>query len=193
MVTKQWMHSLRTAAAGLILAVGACAPVDPEPAAGGDCSAALHSMVDSFLDAYNNGPASAAADHFAALPAFEWYSDGERIGPAAYDRSTLEAHFQAQLTAGDTLRRDSVLSSGYEPERDIVHFNGAFVRGSVDYLMKGAFSCASERFIVWSMGENTHPERPRGPFPSYRLPTAPDESESPQAVQQRYGPLVGSG
>jgi hypothetical protein len=94
-------------------------------------------------------------------PYFQWFSTrapGARLGPPAYDRATLASYFRSRVRVHENLRLTE-LGAGYDPERNIVNFNGKLVRSADDLQptspqdFKGAAACVSGRpiLIVWSM------------------------------------------
>lgn len=76
---------------------------------------------------------------WARQPYLQWFSGrapGARLGPAAYNRSTLASYFGARMRAHENLRVIR-LGAGYDPKRNIVNFAGKLVR-SADDLPAGA-------------------------------------------------------
>jgi hypothetical protein len=108
-------------------------------------------LLDRFVAGYNAGRATAAMRAIAPEPAFRWFSARDRSGPAAYDRSTLRAY----LARPHEHRTIAGLRTGYDAERNLVHFSGLLVLAGADRRsFKGAASCASGRplIAVWSSG-----------------------------------------
>src|SRR4051812_7657252 len=56
--------------------------------------------VDGFLRAMRAGDVAAADRRWAHEPAFQWFSDAGRVGPASEDRSTLRDHFRSLIADG---------------------------------------------------------------------------------------------
>jgi hypothetical protein len=108
--------------------------------------------VGAFVDAYDRGEQGLADRFFAPAGRFRWYSEpGLRQGPAAYDRSTLDAYLTRREQAGDHLELVSVRPSG-----DGGDFSFTVRRGEA-LLSKGSLDCRSGLFVVWSLGPNPGP------------------------------------
>jgi hypothetical protein len=117
-------------------------------------------LVQKFVRNYDSGQVAAIDRLWAREPYFEWFSTrapGARLGPAAYNRSTLASYFRARVRAHENLRVIR-LGAGYDAKRNIVNFAGKLVRRA-DHLpagdpqdFKGAVRCANRPLlIVWSM------------------------------------------
>jgi len=117
-------------------------------------------LVTKFVRNYDSGHVAVIDQLWAREPDFQWFSTrapGARLGPAAYNRSTLVAYFRARVRAHEHLRVIK-LGAGFEATRNIVNFAGKLVR-SADNLpagapqdFKGAVRCGHRRLlIVWSM------------------------------------------
>jgi hypothetical protein len=117
--------------------------------------------VRTFAADMNAGRAGSAARLWAPEPYFQWYSTGgagRRLGPSAYDRSTLAAYFLARAHAHERLTIVQ-LGAGYDPRRNIVNFAGKLIRRAGDTRpqapqpFKGAAACrgGTPTLIVWSM------------------------------------------
>ena len=103
---------------------------------------------------------------FDREPAFQWYSTtapGERLGAAAYDRSTLIRYFEQRHHVGERLRLRSFQFNGNSPEAGVAlygNFEYGLIRAARDldrarYHGKGAARCrrgGRDTIFVWSMG-----------------------------------------
>jgi hypothetical protein len=109
-------------------------------------AAATLALVNAFVRDYNHGRATAASTRFAPEPAFQWFSAADRLGPRAYDRSTLRAYFGAPHVPV----RIATIHARYDPARNIVNFAGKLAHHK-DF--KGAAACTARgpSLIVWSM------------------------------------------
>lgn len=114
--------------------------------------AAISSRVRDFIDAYDRGESGLADRFFAPAPSFKWYSEnGLREGPAAYDRTTLDAYLAKREREGDRLELMSVTPSADGNFGFVVRRAGELAES------KGALDCQTGRFIVWSLGPNPGP------------------------------------
>ena len=118
-------------------------------------------LVQKFVRSYDRGQVAVIDRLWAREPYFQWFSTrapGARLGPAAYNRSTLASYFRARMRARENLRVIK-LGAGYDPKRNIVNFAGKLVRSADDLPagapqdFKGAVQCGLEQplLIVWSM------------------------------------------
>jgi hypothetical protein len=126
------------------------------------CTAAgTKALVQKFVRNYNGGQVAVINRLWASEPYFQWFSTrapGARLGPRAYDRSTLTAYFRARVRVHERLRLTK-LGAGYDRHRKIVNFAGKLVRSADDLRsgppqdFKGAAGCESGGpiLIVWSM------------------------------------------
>jgi hypothetical protein len=155
-----------------VVATGAVARAEPagalaksgEPLViGSGCTAeSTKALVRTFVADYNGGRVASVNRFWAPAPRFHWFSadpPGARLGPRAYDRSTLAAYFRARVRVHERIRLTE-LRAGYDPKRNIVNFNGKLVRTADDRPpprapqdFKGATDCLSGYpfLIVWSM------------------------------------------
>lgn len=131
---------------------------------GTDCTTATRALVRTFVRDYSAGRVVAANALWAPAPRFRWFSSGppgspgERLGPAAYRRSTLATYFRSRVDVHERIRLTE-LRARYDVQRKIVNFNGKLVRRADDIHargpqdFKGAADCESSapRLIVWSM------------------------------------------
>ncbi len=129
--------------------------------AGGCNAPTTKTLVQTFVRDYNAGEVSAIDRLWAREPYFQWFSSGApgaRLGPTAYNRTTLAAYFRARVRAQERLRLTE-LHTGYDRARNIVNFSGKLVRSAADlptplsHDFKGAADCISGKptLIVWSM------------------------------------------
>jgi hypothetical protein len=127
------------------------------------CTAdATRTLVRSFARNYSAGRVAVINRMWAPKPRFQWFSTvkpGERVGRAAYVRSTLARYFRSRVEVHERLRLTE-LRAGYDPRREIVDFSGKVVRSADDIRQrrpprdfKGAADCVAgrPRLIVWSM------------------------------------------
>jgi hypothetical protein len=123
---------------------------------------ATKALVQRFVNDYSSGRVALINRFWAPAPRFHWFSAGSpgaRLGPRAYDRSTLAAYFRARVHVHERIRLTE-LRVGYDPKRNIVNFSGKLVRTADDRPpprapqdFKGAADCLSGHplLIVWSM------------------------------------------
>ena len=86
-------------------------------------------MVQRFVRAFNARNLPALDRAFSPAASFNWFSTdapGSRLGPAAYDRSTLMPYFRARHRAGEQLRL--VRFSGGGNSNGYAHFGLAIER-----------------------------------------------------------------
>jgi hypothetical protein len=142
------------------------AAASPRKAASRDqsiCTAeATKALVRRFTTDYSSGRVSMINRLWAPALRFRCFSTGPpgaRLGPRAYDRSTLAAYFRARVRLHERVRLTQ-LRAGYDPARQIVNFNGKLVRTAEDRPpprapqdFKGAADCVggAPLLIVWSM------------------------------------------
>lgn len=137
------------AAALTTLLTAAAAAAPPAP-----CEATTTRLVQRYVKAYNAGDvARLDRQVFAREPAFQWYSDGRRLGAASEDRATLRAFFAARHRAGDRLRLVRFHYNDYRRTDRTGHFEMTLrPRGGAAFTGKGAVSCPHRRIIVTSLG-----------------------------------------
>ena len=137
-------------------ALGAEPPLDAEECASGESRA----LVVRFVAAFNARNLPALDRIFAPAKSFNWYSTGApgtRLGPAAYDRSTLMAYFKARHRQGEKLRlvrfRGNGNSNGYAHFQFFIE-RRARTLAPTTYEGKGAAICAAsgDTISVWSVG-----------------------------------------
>jgi hypothetical protein len=115
--------------------------------------AALRATLSAFVRAYDAGDLG-RLDALFSRDAFVWYSSGGpglRHGAAAADRETLLAYFRRRHARGDRLRALTFRFHGYEPARDLGHFELSLERRADDFRGgawrsvsgKGALDCSS--------------------------------------------------
>jgi hypothetical protein len=109
-------------------------------------------VVRSFAGAWNRGDVAGAASMWARKPEFKWLSGPNRLGPRAYDRSTLRSYIRSRVRLHERLRIVA-LRARYEAARNIVNFSGMLSRGGPAKPFKGAVTCSTPEplLIVWSM------------------------------------------
>lgn len=131
-------------------------PPDKQDCAPGD---ARH-VVERFVRAFNARNLPALDRVFAPTASFNWFSSGApgvRLGPAAYDRSTLLRYFRARHRAGERLRlvrfSGGGNANGYSHFQFFVERRARGVPPKV-YEGKGAAICAAsgDTISVWSYG-----------------------------------------
>jgi len=130
-------------------------PGDVEDCAPGDAQR----VVQRYVNAFNAWNVRALDRVFAPAASFNWFSTGapgRRLGPAAYDRSTLMPYFRARHRAGERLRL--VRFSGGGNANGYSHFQfierrARALRRTI-YEGKGAAICAAsgDSISVWSVG-----------------------------------------
>jgi hypothetical protein len=114
---------------------------------------AVSSTLAAFVRAYNRGDIPQLEKLFAR-ERFVWYSSGapgRRLLPAAGSRDTLGAYFLERHRRGDLLRLETYRFNGYEPRRELGHFeltarrraNGYRGGRWFDVGAKGAVDCAA--------------------------------------------------
>jgi hypothetical protein len=117
-------------------------------------------LVQKFVRNYDSGHVAVINRLWAREPYFQWFSTrapGARLGPAAYNRSTLASYFSARVRAHENLRVIQI-GAGYDPKANIVNFAGKLVRSADNrpagspQSFKGAVYCGHlPLLIVWSM------------------------------------------
>jgi hypothetical protein len=131
-------------------------PPDAEPCAAGE----VERVVARFVFAFNARRLVALDRVFASEPGFEWYSTGApgaRVGPAAYERSTLMPYFRARQRQGERLRlvrlRGNGNANGYGHFQFLLERRTRTLPPRV-YEGKGAAICAAggDTIAVWSVG-----------------------------------------
>lgn len=124
------------------------------------CSAeAVRKLAEDFLAAYTRGESDLTERFFAPTGEFQWYSEPPaRLNRDAFDRQSLDAYLARRHSEGDQLALNRFDFNGYRAEDGTAHF-GFLVRRHGTTLLdgKGAVSCASRAFIVWSLGPNPGP------------------------------------
>ena len=124
---------LLAAAAGLLLAGGLArgthsAQAGPQAP---NCTAeAARALVRRFVGDYNTGRLAKIDRLWAPAGRFQWYSSsppGARLGPRAYDRTTLINYFRGRMHEHER-NLITKLGAGYDPNRDIVNFGGKVMR-----------------------------------------------------------------
>jgi hypothetical protein len=123
-------------------------------------STEVRSLVDGFVEAFNEGDLVRLDDLFAPRRAFKWYSTngpGARLNAAAYDRETLVRYFERRHESGEQLEPRSFKFNGNSAGYG--HFEYGLVRSADDlaptnYYGKGAAVCTASADViaVWSMG-----------------------------------------
>ena len=131
-------------------------PGDVEDCAPGDAQR----VVQRYVRAFNAWNVPALDRAFAPAAYFNWFSTGapgRRLGPAAYDRSTLVPYFRARHRAGEHLRL--VRFSGGGNANGYSHFQFFIERRArtlppTVYEGEGAAICAAsgDSISVWSVG-----------------------------------------
>jgi hypothetical protein len=127
----------------------------------------VRSTVSRFVTAFNAGNAAQLDRVFASERDFRWYSTdapGERLLPAAGDRSTLLRYFAGRHARGERLTLRSLRVNGNTVASGTLKSYGNFqytlVREAAElaptaYQGKGALHCYGgffpDRLIVWSM------------------------------------------
>ena len=159
-----------TVAAVLLAQTAASARGGPsnQPQVCGKAQVAL--LLTQFVSAFNRGNQRQLNTVFAHAGTFRWYSvsgmPGERLDPAAQDRSTLLGYFAARHEAGEHLALTTVTYK--KKALGFVDFVYTLTRSADDianplhYLGKGAISCfgGPPAIAVWSMGPDNMPMRP---------------------------------
>ena len=125
------------------------------------CTAeATKALIRSFVADYNTGRLATIDRLWAPAGRFQWFSSsppGARLGPRAYDRTTLISYFRGRVREHERILITK-LGAGYDPKRNIVNFGGKVMRRAdgmkprvLDF--KGAADCVSGHpsLIVWSM------------------------------------------
>jgi hypothetical protein len=117
-------------------------------------------VVQRFVRAFNARDLPALDRVFSPATSFNWFSTGRpgpRLGPAAYDRSTLLPYFRARHRAGEHLRlvrfRSGGNANGYSHFQFFVERRARTLPPTV-YEGKGAAICAAsgDTISVWSVG-----------------------------------------
>jgi hypothetical protein len=136
-------------------------PPDVQACAPGD----TRGVVERFVRAFNAGSIPTLDRVFAPANSFNWYSTGRpgvRVGPAAYDRSTLMPYFRARLRQSERLRL--VRFKGNGNSNRYGHFEFLIERRSRElrptvFQGKGAAICAAsgDTISVWSVGGSAKP------------------------------------
>lgn len=126
-----------------------------------DCAAGeARQVVQRFVRAFNERNLPALDRAFSPAASFNWYSTGApgpRLGPAAYDRSTLMPYFRARHRAGEHLRlvsfRGGGNANGFSHFQFFIERRARALRPTV-YEGKGAAICAAsgDTISVWSVG-----------------------------------------
>jgi hypothetical protein len=131
-------------------------PPDQQDCAPGEA----RQVVQSFVRAFNARDLPALDRVFAPAASFNWFSTGRpgpRLGPAAYDRSTLLSYFRARHRAGERLRlvrfRGGGNANGYSHFQFFIERRARALAPTV-YEGKGAAICAvsGDTISVWSVG-----------------------------------------
>ena len=131
-------------------------PGDVEDCAPGDAQR----VVQRYVRAFNAWNVPALDRAFAPAAYFNWFSTGapgRRLGPAAYDRSTLVPYFRARHRAGEHLRlvrfSGGGNANGYSHFQFFIERRARALRPTV-YEGKGAAICAAsgDSISVWSVG-----------------------------------------
>jgi hypothetical protein len=131
-------------------------PPDVEDCAAGEA----HAVVERFVRVFNARNIPALDRVFAPTPSFNWYSTGGpgvRLGPAAYNRSTLLPYFRARHRTGERLRlvrfQGGGNASGYSHFQFRIERRTRTLAPTV-YQGKGAAICAASgnTISVWSVG-----------------------------------------
>jgi hypothetical protein len=117
-------------------------------------------VVQRFVRAFNARDLPALDRVFSPASSFNWFSTGRpgpRLGPAAYDRSTLLPYFRARHRAGERLRlvrfRGGGNANGYSHFQFFIERRARALTPTV-YEGKGAAICAAggDTISVWSVG-----------------------------------------
>ncbi len=120
--------------------------------------ATLSGRLRGFVRAYNSGDL-AALDRLFSKDRFGWYSSG---GPAvrrldqAESRETLTSYFRLRHAHGDRLSRVTFRFNGYEPQRELGHFELRALRRADGFRNgrrfevsgKGALDCSSRPVTI---------------------------------------------
>ena len=131
-------------------------PGDVEDCAPGDAQR----VVQRYVNAFNAWNVRALDRVFAPAASFNWFSTGapgRRLGPAAYDRSTLMPYFRARHRAGERLRlvrfSGGGNANGYSHFQFFIERRARALRRTI-YEGKGAAICAAsgDSISVWSVG-----------------------------------------
>jgi hypothetical protein len=131
-------------------------PPDQQDCAPGEAG----QVVQRFVRAFNARDLPALDRVFAPAASFNWFSTGRpgpRLGPAAYDRSTLLSYFRARHRAGERLRlvrfRGGGNANGYSHFQFFIERRARALAPTV-YEGKGAAICAvsGDTISVWSVG-----------------------------------------
>ena len=131
-------------------------PGDVEDCASGDAQR----VVQRYVRAFNAWNVPALDRAFAPAAYFNWFSTGapgRRLGPAAYDRSTLVPYFRARHRVGERLRlvrfSGGGNANGYSHFQFFIERRARALRPTV-YEGKGAAICAAsgDSISVWSVG-----------------------------------------
>jgi hypothetical protein len=137
-------------------ALSASPPPDAEDCAAGEA----RTVVMRFVAAFNARNIPTLDRVFAPKASFNWFSTGapgRRLGPAAYDRSTLIAYFKARHRQGEKLRlvrfRGGGNANGYSHFQFFLERRVRTLPPTV-YEGKGAAICAAsgDTISVWSVG-----------------------------------------
>lgn len=114
----------------------------------------VHSLVRTFVSAFDAGDLAELDRLVAAEPDFQWYSTdapGERFQGDAYERSTLIPYFRTRHEAGERLILRWFQFNGYD--QGYGHFEYRLTRSaaslaSTRYLGKGAAICGPVRNVI---------------------------------------------
>jgi len=120
----------------------------------------MRQHVARFITAFNRGEVKTLDRLFARGTWWRWFAvgtaPGRRIQGAAYNRKTLVKYFRTRHGKHERLQLQYLqyngLSAGYG------HFQFQVLRKADDmatpvlYIGKGAMSCFTGNFAVWSMG-----------------------------------------
>ena len=131
-------------------------PADVEDCAAGEAQR----VVQRYVRAFNARNLAALDRVFAPAASFNWFSTGapgSRLGPSAYDRSTLLRYFRARHRAGEHLRlvrfRGNGNANGYSHFQFFIERRARTLPPTV-YEGKGAAICAAsgDTISVFSVG-----------------------------------------
>ncbi len=121
-------------------------------------------LVD-FASAFNDGKPEAAETHFTSRAPFAWYSapaGDPKEATAIYSTDDLPKYFDRRFAQNETLQFKQINVNGWEAGRGLVHFDFTVNRRAddlnhgigVDVVGKGAFHCATQSFVVISIGDS---------------------------------------
>lgn len=160
-----WRLRLETgtlrATVGLLAVAGSPPPGENEPVACAEDE--VRTLVERFVDAFNEGELEMLDAVFAQEPDFEWYSTGapgERLLPQAGYRESLVPYFEQRHELGEQLELRTFRFNGNTPRsRPYGNFEYTLTRSADDlpptvYGGKGAVLCYRARpdvIFVWSM------------------------------------------